>query len=76
MQSNDHVFIFKVENNLISPSNDNDSETSVMPMDKKRNLTFNIALICYYLLTGSKKPELSNQDEYLDYVAELEQNAE
>lgn len=47
-----------------------------MPMDKKRNLTFNLGLICYYLLTGSKKPELNNQDEYLDYVAELEQNAE
>jgi hypothetical protein len=47
-----------------------------MPADKKRNLIFNLGIICYYLLTGSKRPELVNEDEYLNYAADLELNAE
>lgn len=47
-----------------------------MPADKKRNLIFNLGCICFYLLTGSKKPELTNEDEYLNYFGELEMNAE
>ncbi len=47
-----------------------------MPADKKRNLIFNLGCICYYLLTGSKKPELNNEEEYLNYFGELEMTAE
>jgi hypothetical protein len=60
MQSSDHVYLYKVDHNLVtSSSNDNESEASAMPADKKRNLIFNLGCICYYLLTGSKKPELA-----------------
>jgi hypothetical protein len=68
MQSSDHVYLYKVDNNIVpSSSNDNESECSAMPADKKRNLVFNLGTICYYLLTGSKKPELASEEEYLNY---------
>ena len=47
-----------------------------MPADKKQNLILNLGCLCYFLLTGSKKPELTNQEEYLNYFAQLEMNAE
>lgn len=72
MQSSDHVYLYKVDNNMTSSSrNDNESEGSAMPADKKRNLIFNLGCICFYLLTGSKKPELASEDQYLNYFGEL-----
>jgi hypothetical protein len=37
----------------------------VIPLDKKRNIIFNLGIIAYYLITGSKKLNPESEDDYL-----------
>lgn len=52
-ESSDHVYLFKLENQIIkNESNAEEEQSDIVPNDKKRNLVFNLGIISYHMLTG------------------------
>jgi len=52
--SSDHVYLYKVENQILPEDKDDESNSTIVPGSKRRNLVFNLGMISYHLLTGMK----------------------
>jgi hypothetical protein len=73
--SSDHVYLYKVENQILPEDKDEDSSSTIVPASKRRNLVFNLGMISYYLLTGMKNTTPESEDDYLAMVTEISENA-
>jgi hypothetical protein len=75
-QSSDHVYLYKLDNSIIPGESDRESQSSVVPLEKKRSVVFNLGMVAYRLLTGAKCVRAETEEEYLAAVREAVEHAE